>query len=317
MHPGADKPFDEEWLKQCEAGHKAAQSALRDAQRAAAQAAAAADQLAKQIAEKESIVKQHSDKLKGEELDLSDAAALKQRLADAQGVLRTAGELSRQRIALQEQVTRLTGKMLGVSSDVRDIDNFRQNIRDIEEQKKQREHELAGAEKAADKLREERGRLFGAKDPDAEEAAAEALARRLTEVKEQRRTAAEQAERAVQQNERDIARTQGEITEGEKQLNEIYATALTECFAVAAVSDEPDTAAQFEEWDSAASQLGEEPEEDAALRTGRWTLDRRTDGAEGRCADTQVNAQSRSKLKSPRTRRNPKEGAAEVGLLKR
>lgn len=301
VHPGADEPFDEQWLKQCEAGHKAAQSALRDAQRAAAQAAAAADQLAKQIAEKESIVKQHSDKLKGEELDLSDAAALKQRLADAQGVLRTAGELSRQRIALQEQVTRLTGKMLGVSSDVRDIDNFRQNIRDIEEQKKQREHELAGAEKAADKLREERGRLFGAKDPDAEEAAAEALARRLTEVKEQRRTAAEQVERAVQQSERDIARTQDEIAKGEKQLREIYAAALTECPAVAAVSDEPDTAARFEEWDSAASQLGEEPETDA-LRCALEALDAliaEQTAQKGAVAQIlKVNAQSRSKLKS-------------------
>ena len=300
VHPGADEPFDEQWLKQCEAGHKAAQSALRDAQRAAAQAAAAADQLAKQIAEKESIVKQHSDKLKGE-LDLSDAAALKQRLADAQGVLRTAGELSRQRIALQEQVTRLTGKMLGVSSDVRDIDNFRQNIRDIEEQKKQREHELAGAEKAADKLREERGRLFGAKDPDAEEAAAEALARRLTEVKEQRRTAAEQVERAVQQSERDIARTQDEIAKGEKQLREIYAAALTECPAVAAVSDEPDTAARFEEWDSAASQLGEEPETDA-LRCALEALDAliaEQMAQKGAVAQIlKVNAQSRSKLKS-------------------
>ncbi|NLT98802.1 MAG: AAA family ATPase, partial [Christensenellaceae bacterium] len=111
VHPGADKPFDEQWLKQCEAEHKSAQAALKDAQRAAAQAAAAADQLEKLIAEKESFVKQQREKLKGQDVDLSNAAALKQRLADAQGVLRLAGELSRQRIALQEQVTRLTEKL--------------------------------------------------------------------------------------------------------------------------------------------------------------------------------------------------------------
>ena len=188
---------------------------------------------------------------------------------------------------------------------------FRQNIRDIEEQKKQREHELAGAEKAADKLREERGRLFGAKDPDAEEAAAEALARRLTEVKEQRRTAAEQVERAVQQSERDIARTQDEIAKGEKQLREIYAAALTECPAVAAVSDEPDTAARFEEWDSAASQLGEEPETDA-LRCALEALDAliaEQTAQKGAVAQIlKVNAQSRSKLKSLKDGGSPRLG---------
>ncbi|NLT97353.1 MAG: hypothetical protein GXW96_04230, partial [Christensenellaceae bacterium] len=186
-------------------------------------------------------------------------------------------------------------------NDVRQIDDSRQVIRDIEEQKKQRESELAGAEAAADKLREERSRLFGDKDPDAEEAAAEALARRLAEVKEQRRAAAEQAERAVQQNERDIARTQDELTKGEEQLREIYAAALAECPAVAAVSDEPDTAARFEEWDNAASRLGGEPEE-GALRCALEALDAliaEQTAQKGAVAQIlKVNAQSRSKLKS-------------------
>jgi len=301
VHPGADEPFDEDWLKQCEAEHKAAQSALKDAQRAAVQAVAAADQLEKLIAEKESFVQQQIAGLKGQEMDLSDAAALKRRLADAQGVLRLAGELSRQWIALQEQVTRLTEKLGSVHNDVRQIDDSRQVIRDIEEQKKQRESELAGAEETAGRLREQRNRLFGAKDPDAEEAAAEALARRLTEAKEQKRKAAEQAERAVQQNERDIARTQCEIQESEKQLREIYAAALAECSAVAAVSDAPDIAARFAEWDSAASQLTEEPESDA-LRCALDALDALiAEQTAHKGAVTQilkVNAQSRDKLKS-------------------
>jgi len=301
VHPGADEPFDKQWLKQCEAEHKAAQSALRDAQRAAAQAAAASDQLAKLIAEKESIVQQQREKLKEWDVDLSDAAALKQRLADAQGVLRAAGELSRQRIDLQERVTKLTEKLLGVNNDVQQIDSFRKFVFDIEEQKRQREHELAGAEEAVNKLWEERGRLFGDKDPDAEEAAADALARRLTEVREQRRAAAEQAERAAQQNERDIARTQNEIQEGEKQLREIYAAALVKCFAVAAVSDAPDIAARFEEWDGAASRLDEEPEENA-LRCALNALDAliaEQIAHKGAVAQIlKVNAQSRDKLKS-------------------
>jgi len=301
VHPGADEPFDEDWLKQCEAEHKAAQSALKDAQRAAVQAVAAADQLEKLIAEKESFVQQQIAGLKGQEMDLSDAAALKRRLADAQGVLRLAGELSRQWIALQEQVTRLTEKLGSVHNDVRQIDDSRQVIRDIEEQKKQRESELAGAEETAGRLREQRNRLFGAKDPDAEEAAAEALARRLTEAKEQKRKAAEQAERAVQQNERDIARTQCEIQESEKQLREIYAAALAECSAVAAVSDAPDIVARFAEWDSAASQLTEEPESDA-LRCALDALDALiAEQTAHKGAVTQilkVNAQSRDKLKS-------------------
>jgi exonuclease SbcC len=300
-HPGADKPFDEQWLKQCKAEREAAQSALKDAQREAAQAAAAAGELAKLIAEKESFVQQQSAKLKGQDVDLSDAAALKQLLADAQIVLRTVGELAQQRIALQEKVTRLTEKLGGVNNDVREIDNFRQVIRDVEEQKTQRERALDSAEEAAKKLREERERLFGSKDPNAEEAAAEALAQQLAAVKEQRRTAAEQTERAVQQNERDIARTQGEITEGEKQLNEIYAAALTECFAVAAVSDVPDTAALFEAWDNAAARLGEAPEEDA-LRCALDALDAliaEQTAQKGAVAQIlKVNAQGRSKLKS-------------------
>ena len=300
-HPEAGRPFDDAWLKRCEAENEAAQRELKQVRQQAAQAVAAAEEQAKLIAEKEIFVRQQTEKLAGQAPDLSDAAALRRALTDAQGVLRTHAALARQRSEAQERVNALTQKLGGVDKDVQQIDNNRRAIQDIEEQMEARSDELRRTQARAAALGEERTRLFGSKAADTEETAAEALSQRLTAVKEQRRKDAEQAERAVLQNSRDIARTQDELEQEARQTDVAYAAALEDAASVTAVSDAQDTLARFEVWAEMASRLGEKPEEDALryAMNALGALVAEQMAQKGVVAQIlKVNAQSRHKLKS-------------------
>ncbi len=301
QHPEADKPFDDAWLKQCEAENEAAQRALKHVRQQAAQAKAGAEQQGKIVEEKERFIKQQTDKLAGQAMDLSDAASLRQALAEAQDVLRTHAALARQRGGAQERVNALTQKLGGVDKDVQQINNDRRAIQEIKAQMEVRSKELRKTQARADELSEERERLFSDKQADAEEAAAEALTQRLTAFKEQRRKDAEQAERAVLQNTRDAARTQGELEQETRQADEVYAAALADAADVAAVSDAQDTAARFEVWAEMASRLGEKPEEDALRFAANALAALVTEQTAQKGVVAQilkVNAQSRHKLKS-------------------
>lgn len=300
-HPEADKPFDDAWLKRCEAENAAAQRELKQLQQQAAQAAAAADEQAKLIKEKEIFVQRQTEMLAGQVADLSDAVALRQALADAQNVLRTHAALARQRSEAQERVNALTEKLGGVDKDVQQIENNRRAIHDIEAQMEARSVELSKAQINAAALGEERIRLFGGKSADVEESSSEALTQQLAAVKEQRRKDAEQAERAVLQNTRDIARTQGELEQDARQMDDIYASALADAAGVAAVSDAQDMAARFEVWAEMLSRLGEKPEEDALhyASNALGALVTEQTAQKGVVAQIlKVNTQSRHKLKN-------------------
>ena len=302
-HPDADKPFDGAWLDQCEKENGDAQRALKEARQKAAQAAAEMDALIRDIGEKESYVRQQSGKLAGQDVDLSDARALRQALAAAQNILRAHASLVRRRSSVQEQLTRLTARLGDVDKDVQQTDNNRRMIGDIEAQKQTREGEREKALAKAAALLNER-RQFGVKNADAEEAAAEALARQMSAAREQRRTETEQAERAVLQNKRDVSRTQEELDRNARELDDAYAAALSGTAAVVPVSEAPDAAARFEAWAEMAAQLENKPDE-AALKNAADALAALvSEETAQKGALLQIlknNEQSRGKLKSLRS----------------
>ncbi len=303
-HPEAGKPFDDTWLKQCEAENEAAQRELKQVRQQAAKTAAAAEEQVKLIAEKEIFVQQQTEKLAGHVPDLSDTAALRQALAEAQNVLRTHAALAHQRGEAQERVNALTQKLGGVDKDVQQINNNRRAIHDIETQMQSRSDELSRTQAKAAALGEERSRLFGDKKADTEETAAEALTQQLAAVKEQRRRDTEQAERAVLQNTRDIARTQSELEQDTRQMEDIYAAALEDAANVQAVSDAQDTAARYEVWAEMASRLGEKPDENTLryAMNALGALVTEQTAQKGVVAQIlKVNAQSRNKLKNLKT----------------
>jgi exonuclease SbcC len=264
-HPDAEKQFDDTWLNRCEKEHGDAQRVLKEAHQKVAQATAESEALVKQITEKESFVQQQRAVLAGQEVDLGDPQALRQALADAQGVLRVHSALARQYRDIQVRVNVLTEKLGSVDKDVQQIDNNRRMIQDIEVQKQARENERKKAQGKAGELREERERLFGAKSTDAEEMAAEMLTQKMSAAREQRRKEAEQAERAVLQNRRDISRTQEELDNETRQLEDTYALLKTGAAEIVPVSDAQDPMARFEVWSEMAARLEEKPDE-AALR---------------------------------------------------
>ena len=303
-HPEAGKPFDDAWLKQCEAENDAAQRELKQVRQQAAQAAAAAEEQAKLVTEKEIFVRQQTEKLTGHAPDMSDVAVLRQALTEAQGVQRTHAALARQRSEAQERVNALTQKLGGVDKDVQQIDNNRRAIQDIEAQMDARSNELRNVQNKAVALGEERAQLFGSKAADTEEAAAEALSQKLTAVREQRRKDAEQAERAVLQNTRDISRAQSELEQETRQTDMAYTEALKDAEGVKAVSDAQDTAARFEVWAEMSSRLGEKPEEDVLryAMNALGALVAEQTAQKGVVAQIlKVNAQSRQKLKNLKT----------------
>lgn len=263
-HPDADKPFDSVWLNQCEHENDEALKELKEARRKSAQAAAAADELVRQIAEKEGFVQRQTEQLGGPDMpDLSDAQALRQVLADAQGVLRAHAALTRRRSAVQERVNALTVRVGDVNGDVLQIKNNRRTIQEIEAQRQSRMDERRKAQTQAATLQEKHMKLFGGKDADAEEQTAETLTQKLSASKEQRRKESEQAERALLQNSRDIARTQEETEKESRQMEEAYASALAGAAEVAPVSDAADTAARFGAWADMAARLEEKPDASA------------------------------------------------------
>ena len=300
-HPEAGKPLDDVWLKQCEAENEAAQRTLKQVRQQAAQAAAAAAEQTKLISEKESFVGQQSDKLAGWGLELSNALALRQDLAEAQSLLRTHATLANKRSEVQEQVTVLTARLGDVDKDVQSIGSNRRMIQDIEVQMQARTVERQKAQARADALAEERVRLFGDKQADAEEAAAEALTLQLKTACEQRRKEAELTERAVLQNNRDISRIQSELEQDTERLAKAYTKVLVKAAEVTPVSDAPDTAARFEVWAEMIARLEETPDEDTLKYAGNALAALVFEQTAQKGALAQLlknNEQSRRKLKS-------------------
>jgi exonuclease SbcC len=313
-HPEAGRPLDDVWLKQCVAENEAAQRTLKQVRQQAAQAAAAAAEHTKLIAEKERFVRQQSDKLAGQGLELSNALALRQDLAEAQSLLRTHATLANKRSEVQEQVTALTARLGDVDKDVQSIGSNRRMIQDIEAQMQARTAERQKAQARADALAEERARLFGDKQADAEEAAAEALAQQLKTACEQRRKEAELAERAVLQNSRDIARTKSELEQDTEQLAKAYTEVLDKAAEVKPVSDAPDTTARFEVWAEMAARLEEIPDEDTLKYAGNALAALVFEQTAQKGALAQLlknNEQSRRKLKSLKTEESAQKKALE------
>jgi hypothetical protein len=188
-------------------------------------------------------------------VDLSDAQALRRALAETQSVLRAYAALVKQKSVVQETITGLTARLGDVDKDVQLIDANRRMILDIEAQKQTREMELKNAQVKEAEFGEARQRLFGTKNADTEELAAETLTQKLTAVREQRRKDVEQAERAVLQNQRDIARAQCEMDNEARQLDDAYTQLKSEAAEIVSVSDAPDTAARFIVWAEMAARL--------------------------------------------------------------
>ena len=278
-HPFAANEHPQSFLKAVEVQRKEADSELRRIERAIAENGQRLIDIIKRIGELEKNIKQHEEALGGKRTELT----LEQTRAafdDAEKRIRQyPALLTRQSEAAAEAVT-LAARLGDVEKDVQAVAYRKQQIGEAQQQAEKLKQELAQAKKACDDDMQQRVALFGSKDADAEQSAAEKAHQAAQREKEQCRTWKEQAAGALEQNGRDLSRTQAALEKEQLTLSVEYKTTAEQTRQLTAPEEEDTLFTAFEQ---TAVALGEKPEK-TALSAVAQALERLISGGTERKA---------------------------------
>ena len=278
-HPLAENEQKPSFLSQVEAERKDADAALRRIERGIAESGQRNADIEKRMGEFEKAIEQHEKTLHGRRTGVAPEQA-RTALEDAEKRIRAyPALLTKQNVAAAEAVT-LTARMGDVEKDVQAVTLRKQQIGEAEQQAGKLRQEYAQAKSVLEANMQHRMVLFGSKNADAEQSAAEKAYQTAQREKEQRRTQKEQAANALEQNGRDLVRTETALDKEEAALAAVYRTAVTLAKQIELPEEADDLSAAFMK---AATELGERPEK-ATLSAAAETLERLISGGTERKA---------------------------------
>lgn len=222
-------------------------------------------------------------------------------LSKAADVLESYGIFLAEQRKIAEEITELTARFGNVDKDADILAERRQTIDEIALRSARREKDRLEALKVLDSLSKLRQELFGSKNADDEEAAAQKSVKDAQRNKQEYYKQAEQAHREAENSRNEIKRLQKALTDNEAALFEAYANAAAVAAAVNSVSENEKIKMCIEAFGQAAEQLGKEPnEEELKTALGKIT-DLISEEDERRIVIGQIlksNEQSRQTLES-------------------
>ena len=275
-HPLAGQEHDQSFLKQVEKQHTEADAAVLQVEKEIAACSQRQADIIKRIAELEQGIRQHEEALGGE-LPKASAYQVKAELDDAQKRVREYPALLLEQAAAADEVGKLKTRMGEIDKDVQAVMMRKEQIGEAQKQADALREELKKAQGVLEGYRKQRMDLFGNKEADAEEAAAEKAAKDAQTAKEQRRAERDKASAALEQNGRDIVRICDALKEEQAGLVVQYETARAQAKGM----EPPETQdALYAAFAQAAAALGEAPEKAAITAAAEALEALHADGTE-------------------------------------
>ena len=259
QHPYVGNAEQEGFFAAAETQKKEADTALLQIERSMAESGQRRIEIAKRIKDHKLAINKHRETLGGE---LSEATAeqAKPALEDAQQRVRAYPALLKEQAAAASETGKLAARMGEIDKDVQAVMMRKEQIAEAQQQANALREQQAKAQGVLDGYTKQRAELFGSKDADAEEAAAEKAAKAAQEAKEQCRVACDKASAALDQNGRDIARTRDVLEKEQEGLAARYGAVRTQAQGLQLPQRED---ALYSAYAQAVSALNEVPEQAA------------------------------------------------------
>jgi len=258
-HPGAQEAFDDAYFEKAKRRYDEMQRKREELNNRLRQVALRVSDLDTLIDEKTHYIEENKSFLE-ERTETDDIVKL---IDDIEMRLRDYTAWLVQKSKASEDVAAMTARFGDIDKDVELIDSRKQIIADAENDKKKKDEFKAKAHTEYKTLTEQRNKLFGAMNTDAEEKAAKERLKQAQDAAEQSRKHFDAAERALEQNAKDITRTQGEIAAFSQQINAAYEKTAMDAANVKSASDEDDVTTLYERYANEVAALGEQPDADA------------------------------------------------------
>ncbi|MFA5676105.1 MAG: SbcC/MukB-like Walker B domain-containing protein [Christensenellales bacterium] len=257
------------------AGREQKQSFVKDAQIKLELAQKSMDELLLQIGSNETrtddlkkLIEEKTEHIKIKSAELEDAGGaeplttdeLLLELSNAEDALERHDAFLAEQKKIAEKITRLTERYGDTDKDAELLSARRQMIDEIATRSAAREKEGRDARKTAEMLGNQRRELFGDKNADEEEAAAQKDVRDSQTKRRENQKQAEIARYAAENNRIDTARTQKALADNNKMFAEAYAKAAAGAAAVSGVSEDENIKTHVAVFTEAAARLGDNPD---------------------------------------------------------
>jgi exonuclease SbcC len=259
QHPYSGKAEQEGFFAGAEAGKKEAEAALRQIERGMAESGQRRIDIASRIKELKLAIEQHIAALDGEMPEASEEE-LKAALEDARKRVKEYPALLKEQAEAADEAGKLAARMGEVDKNVQAIMLRKEQIGEAQRQADALRDELKTAQGLRDEYTKQREALFGGRNPDAEEAAADKAAKYAQDMKEQRRVERDAAATALAENSRDIYRAREALEKERSALTDTCASALSQAKGLELPEDGGERQAAFA---AAAAALTEKPERSA------------------------------------------------------
>ena len=258
-HPHAGSPEQEGFFAAAEALKKEAEAALLQIERSMAESGQRRIEIAKRIKEHKLAIEQYKETLGGE-LPEATAEQARAALEDAQKRVREYPALLKEQAAAADEARKLAARMGEIDKDVQAVSMRKEQVTEAQKQASVLRMELTKAQEALEGQKKQRAEIFGSKDADGEEAAAEKAAKAAQGLKEQRRMERDKASTALEQNGNNIARTRETLEKEQAGLAAQYEAARVQAKGIAPPEQEDMLYAAYAQ---AAAALGETPQQSA------------------------------------------------------
>ncbi len=267
QHPYAKSAAQQSFLQAVETQRKESDAALRRIEREIAECGQRLADIEKRIREFKQSAAKHAETL-GETQSGATAEQANTALAEAEKRLQQYPALLKKQTEAADDARRLAARMGEIDMDVQAVSLRKEQIGEAQNTASALREELKTAQGTLDEYAKRRETLFGNRNPDTEEAAADKAAKDAQALKERQRTQRDTGAAALEQNGRDIARTREALEKAQAALADTYALALVQTKGLELPDDEPEAA-----FSAAAAALGERPEH-SALSAALGALDK-------------------------------------------
>lgn len=271
QHPYAKSAAQQSFLQAVETQRKESDAALRRIEREIAECGQRLADIEKRIREFEQSAAKHAEAL-GETQSGVTAEQANTALAQAEKRLQQYPALLKKQTEAADDARRLAARMGKIDMDVQAVSLRKEQIGEAQNTASALREELKTAQGTLDEYAKRRETLFGNRNPDTEEAAADKAAKDAQALKERQHTQRDTGAAALEQNGRDIARTREALENAQAALADTYASALSQAKELELPEEGGGQEAAFA---ATAAALGEKPEH-SALSAALGALDKLT-----------------------------------------